>query len=181
MTDQKKQFTPPFHDTETMPNPQNKGRRTALRKLLVGVGALTAYQVLPTKWTKPIIDQIVLPAHAGTSGVSLNDPCSVSLTKGTRSSSSVTVRVDGFVTPPTANLATAIVATPAGAGSQVTVNTTTAADGTFGATITVPGGPGITAVGIVVMVTGADGSASCSVNVPKASPTTTASTSTTEF
>jgi len=179
MTDQKKQIPSGLHDSEAMPDPQNKGRRTALRKLLVGAGALTTFQVLPTKWTKPIIDQIVLPAHAGTSGVSLNDPCSVALTKGTRSSSSVTVRVDGFVTPPTANLPTAVVATPTGAGSPVTVNTTTAADGTLGVTITISGGPGITSVGVVTKVTGADGSATCSVNVPNPSPQPTPSPSTT--
>lgn len=174
MTDQKKQHEQEeLHDQATMPDPQNKSRRTALRNLLVGAGALTAYKVLPSTWTQPIVDQIVLPAHAGTSGITLNDPCSVMVTSGTTGTASVTVRVDGFVTPATANLATTIVATPTGGGGPVTVNTTTAADGTFGALITVTGGPGITLVSVVTTVTGASGSASCSAKVPAVEPTPT--------
>ncbi len=182
MTEQKKQHpSPKSHATKTVPDPQNQGRRTALRKLLVGAGALTAYQMLPTKWTRPVIDQIVLPAHAGTSGISLNDPCDLAVTKGTTGSSSVTVRVDGLVTPPTANLPVAIVADPVGGnGPPVTVNTTTAADGTYGATITVNGGPGITSVNVVTTVTGVDGSASCTATVP-APPTTTPPPTTTTW
>lgn len=181
MTDQKKQNSD--HEpceNATMPDPQDKSRRTALRDLLVGAGVLTAYHAMPSKWSQPIIDQIILPAHAATSGSTLKDPCEVSVTKGTTGSSSVTVRVDGFVTPPTGNLPTAIVATPTGgSGGPVTVNTITAADGTFGALMTIPGGPGITMVTVVTTVTGASGSATCSVEVPKKSVSTTPSPTTT--
>jgi hypothetical protein len=34
----------------------------------VSVGVLAGYSVLPAKWTRPIIGQIILPAHAATSG-----------------------------------------------------------------------------------------------------------------
>ena len=48
--------------------PANQSRRKAIKKIAVGVGALAGYSVLPEKWTRPIIGQIVLPAHAETSG-----------------------------------------------------------------------------------------------------------------
>lgn len=70
------------------------------------------------------------------------------------------------MTPATGSLPTTIVATPVGAGSADTTNTTTAADGTFTADITVTGGPGITSINATTTVTGADGTASCSMSVP---------------
>ncbi|MDK9706256.1 MAG: hypothetical protein OEL83_04320 [Desulforhopalus sp.] len=46
----------------------DKGRRSAIRKIAVGVGVLAGVSILPEKWTRPIIGQITLPAHAQTSG-----------------------------------------------------------------------------------------------------------------
>ncbi len=153
---------------------ENKGRRKAIKKIAAGVGAVATYNVLPKQWTRPIVDQIVMPAHAATSGTSLHDPCTITVVSGDQSTATVTIQVNGYVTPPTANLPTSIVA----AGS-VTVNTTTAADGTFLGTVTVSGGPGITSVAVVTTVTGADGSANCSVNIPAPGVTTTPSPTTT--
>jgi len=48
--------------------PENQSRRKAIKKIAVSVGVLAGYSVLPEKWTRPIIGQIVLPAHAATSG-----------------------------------------------------------------------------------------------------------------
>ncbi|EKD37957.1 MAG: hypothetical protein ACD_75C00927G0004, partial [uncultured bacterium] len=48
-----------------------------MQKIAVGVGVLAGCAVLPEKWTRPIIGQIVLPAHAATSGSTLHDPCAV--------------------------------------------------------------------------------------------------------
>ncbi|MCI5146109.1 MAG: hypothetical protein D3923_11415, partial [Candidatus Electrothrix sp. AR3] len=53
--------------------PENQNRRKAIKKIAVGVGALAGYSVLPTTWTKPIIDGIVLPAHAQTSGITISE------------------------------------------------------------------------------------------------------------
>ena len=39
-------------------------RRTVLKSLLTGVGAVTGTQVLPEKWTRPAISSVVLPVHA---------------------------------------------------------------------------------------------------------------------
>lgn len=56
-------------------NTQNKSqaeagvpaRRTALKKILAG-GGVAAAGSLPAKWTKPVVDAVVLPAHAVASG-----------------------------------------------------------------------------------------------------------------
>ena len=41
-------------------------RRKAISSIVVGGGAITLTQ-LPSKWKKPIVDSIILPAHAQTS------------------------------------------------------------------------------------------------------------------
>lgn len=48
---------------------QGHDRRQAMKKILVGVGALAGYSVLPEQWIRPVIGQVVLPAHAETSGI----------------------------------------------------------------------------------------------------------------
>jgi hypothetical protein len=88
-------------DLNEMPN--NQSRRKALKKIAVGVGALTGYSVLPQKWTQPIIDNIVLPAHAQTSGVTAANQLTLSLLSGDQSSEVVSIGIDGQVYPPTAN------------------------------------------------------------------------------
>lgn len=158
------------------------GRRSAIRKISVGVGALTAISVLPEQWTRPIIEQIVLPAHAAPSGIVLNDPCELTLTAGDQASTSVTVRVRGQITPAVAGLGARVTATASGGSSQsAQVNSQTNSQGAFEATVTVNGGPGITAVAILSSIDGASGQARCSVNVPPggAATTTTVSPQTT--
>jgi hypothetical protein len=44
-----------------------EGRRKALRKLLVGGGIVGASTQLPDKWMKPLVDSVLVPAHAQTS------------------------------------------------------------------------------------------------------------------
>ena len=46
----------------------NLNRRKAIKKIVAGVGFALGCSVLPEKWTKPVVGQIVLPAHAETSG-----------------------------------------------------------------------------------------------------------------
>ncbi len=41
-------------------------RRTALKTMLVGAGVTTASRAGPAKWRKPLIESILLPAHAAT-------------------------------------------------------------------------------------------------------------------
>ncbi len=54
----------------SQPSEQPTARRKALKKLLVGSGAaVAASQTLPAKWTKPVVDSVILPAHAQTTVV----------------------------------------------------------------------------------------------------------------
>jgi len=43
-------------------------RRKAVKTIAGGITALAAYQYLPAKWEKPILESIFVPAHAQTSG-----------------------------------------------------------------------------------------------------------------
>ena len=70
---------------------RNKSRRKAVKTIVGGVTALAAYQVLPSVWNKPIIEQIFLPAHAATSAAGLQDPCDIALLEGTQDSKSVKI------------------------------------------------------------------------------------------
>jgi len=49
-------------------NLENKSRRTVIRKFAVGTAALAGCSLLPDKWTIPLVEFGVLPAHATTSG-----------------------------------------------------------------------------------------------------------------
>lgn len=46
------------------------GRRQLLKALVATSGAITAASLLPGKWTKPVVEAGVLPAHAQSSQVS---------------------------------------------------------------------------------------------------------------
>ncbi|MCI5140058.1 MAG: hypothetical protein D3922_16995, partial [Candidatus Electrothrix sp. AR1] len=93
-------------DKNTLQNlPDNQARRKTIKKLVIGAGALAGYSLLPEKWTKPVVEQIILPAHAQTSGITLINPLTLTLLSGTQGSTIVFVRVSGAVVPPTPNLA----------------------------------------------------------------------------
>lgn len=49
-------------------NPEDPSRRKMVKALVGGVTVLAAYYTLPTNWSKLLISQISLPAHAATSG-----------------------------------------------------------------------------------------------------------------
>ncbi len=150
-------------------DPQNSSRRRAVKTIAGGVGALAAYHVVPVNWTKPIVEQVFLPAHAAVSGVTLSDPCTAELVSGNQETSIDLIRVAGFVTPPVGGLEVTIVATPnGGSGGPVTVTTSTGSDGTYSAEITMVGGPGISGVGATTTVAGVSGVAHCPVGIPPA-------------
>ncbi len=150
-------------------DPHNSSRRRAVKTIAGGVGALAAYHVLPVNWSKPIIEQVFLPAHAAVSGITLSDPCTAELVSGNQETSIDVIRVSGFVTPPVAGLEVTVVATPnGGSGGPVTVTTSTASDGTYSAEITMVGGPGIAGVGATTTVAGVNGVAHCPVGIPPA-------------
>ena len=45
----------------------NESRRQLLKSIAAGSGAVIAGKNLPEKWTKPVVDSVMLPAHAQTS------------------------------------------------------------------------------------------------------------------
>lgn len=51
-------------------NAKQTGRRNALT--LLGVGAVSAV-AMPSKWSKPLVDAVILPAHAQTSAMCMTD------------------------------------------------------------------------------------------------------------
>lgn len=141
-------------------------RRSALKKIAVGAGFLAGCAVLPEQWTRPIVGQIVLPAHAATSGVTLHDPCTVTVTAGNQGTNSVTLHVTGYVTPPTNNVPIHIVATAIGGGGlSANIDTVTDANGNFSSFISVGGGPNISAVSVITTGTGVTGTATCSATL----------------
>jgi hypothetical protein len=145
--------------------PDNQERRTAMKKIAVGVGALAGYSVLPERWTRPMVGQIALPAHAATSARSMQ-ACSLPLVSGDQSSSSVTIQVQGGVTPAVNALPVEIVA---GSTTEVIV---TGSDGSFQTQISVPITAGTAAVNVTTTGLGVEPSSSCSVAIP-AAPTVT--------
>jgi hypothetical protein len=58
-------------EIKKIPDPQNSSRRRAVKTIAGGITALAAYQYLPAKWEKPIIESIFIPAHAQTSGTGI--------------------------------------------------------------------------------------------------------------
>ena len=50
----------------------SEGRRKLLKSIAAGSGAIIAGKSLPENWTKPVVDSVILPAHAGSSGVTGN-------------------------------------------------------------------------------------------------------------
>jgi hypothetical protein len=57
----------PLHTDDkisTIQTPDANGRRKVLQKILMGSGAVGVSAILPSKWTKPIIDTIIVPTHA---------------------------------------------------------------------------------------------------------------------
>lgn len=52
-----------------------KARRKILRGAAAGGGVAAGLHALPEKWASPVVDSVVLPAHAATSPEGLRDPC----------------------------------------------------------------------------------------------------------
>lgn len=45
----------------------NVNRREVVKSVIVVVGGVVTALALPAKWTKPIVESIIVPAHAATS------------------------------------------------------------------------------------------------------------------
>jgi hypothetical protein len=140
----------------------NLTRRRAVKTIVGGVSALSAYHMIPVRWEHPLVEHIILPAHGATSGITISDPCAIIILAGDTASSQVIIRVEGFVNPPIGNLSVSIEAIPiGGTGSAVQVDTVTGEEGTFSSDLTLTGGPGITSVTVTTTVQGAADTATC--------------------
>ena len=47
-----------------------KNRRSSLKRILVGGGIISAGSQVPNKWVRPVVDSVMLPAHAQASPLS---------------------------------------------------------------------------------------------------------------
>jgi hypothetical protein len=48
-------------------NKSDKSRRKLLKSIAAGSGAIVAGKSLPENWSRPVVDSVMLPAHAQTS------------------------------------------------------------------------------------------------------------------
>ena len=64
------------HEESQQPNnpPLSQTRRSALKQMLVGTGVAAGAAVLPDKWSKPMVDKVLVPAHAQTSTTTPQPP-----------------------------------------------------------------------------------------------------------
>jgi hypothetical protein len=79
---------------------QNPSRRKIVKTMVIGAGTLAAYHTLPTTWSKPIVEQIFLPAHAATSGAGSTSQCSFVDVQVTPHF--IHILVVGYISPPKA-------------------------------------------------------------------------------
>ena len=82
MSDEKKSIESSKDDEKE----QLESRRKALTKISIGIGVGVTAGFLPGKWVKPVVDSIIVPAHAQTSL-----PCECQL-----SNLAVNARIDTF-------------------------------------------------------------------------------------
>ena len=54
---------------------RESARRSVLKRLLVGGGVAATAKMLPDQWHKPVVESVILPAHAGTSDEPNVKPC----------------------------------------------------------------------------------------------------------
>ncbi len=64
-------------------SPPGSSRRAALKKMLVGTGAVAGAVALPGKWTQPLVDKVLVPAHAQTSPTTTQPPATTTTTTTT--------------------------------------------------------------------------------------------------
>ncbi len=161
----------------------NSGRRRATKTIVGGVGAVAAYHLFPTKWTTPFLEQIVLPAHAQVSAaVTINSPCALSVESGGSNTATVQLLVSAYITPAVSGLSVTITVTAYRSGTPdanpIIVNTTTAADGTFGSIVTI-NGVGATRAVAEISVDGAEEGVRCEIPIPPKNVSTTPAPTTT--
>jgi hypothetical protein len=122
---------------------QEKRRKAVKNILMAGGSAITAGQLGSEKWIKPVVDSVVLPAHAATSvvGFSLTDPVSLTYVCGGTSDEDVIVDIGGFIDVEIAGITVHLELTWTAFGGEtltvtppISVDVVTAADGSYSST-----------------------------------------------
>ena len=152
----------------------NEGRRKALKKIAAGTSVLIGYSLLPEKWSLPIIQSVVLPAHAATSGEVPPPPvvpsfvqCTIEWLSGDQGTGGISFVVTGSITP--AGIYPIQVAfSTEGVVDSGTFPLNTDPTGVYSIGIGPGSGPGYTQVTVVVTSTAVSGSTTCSIEVPPA-------------
>lgn len=113
-----------FTDPDALTSSRDSRRQSVKR--ILGAGSLAAAAPLTSShWVKPVVNAVMLPAHAATSQVeirfddSLGDPCFITVT--CTSQNQFDVVVNGAVVPPTS-----------GVGVNLSIEFSTNNSGTFG-------------------------------------------------
>lgn len=121
------------HDVDTDAALEN--RRKSVKRLLSTGGLVAGGHLTYGAWAKPLVDTVILPAHAVTSADirfddSLGDPCFITLTCTTYEM--FNIQVDGAVVPATQGVAVDIEIAFDGSGSFSSfASTTTDANGEY--------------------------------------------------
>jgi len=81
----------------------NDSRRKVLKSITAGSGAVVAGKSLPESWSRPIVDSVMLPLHAATSGCNFTMTLTLSNTTGDLPSGGAyppqSVEIRGSITP----------------------------------------------------------------------------------
>ncbi|SDP63652.1 hypothetical protein [Desulforhopalus singaporensis] len=123
---------------------EDHNRRIVLKTIVGSSAALATFCALPTRWTTPDVDHVILPAHAATSGEVILiehtlDSCIVELATTTETEKHFSVTT--AISPPAAGINITIIFEAKSLGQTHPPQTThvvTDADGSINASIIAP-------------------------------------------
>lgn len=111
MKDNTSNKSPELDANKAAVSEQEKRRKAVRNILMAGGSAFTASKLASTEWTKPVIESVVLPAHAATSNVafSINDPVSLSYSCTSSTYGNFLIDITGYIDQPIAGITVRLV------------------------------------------------------------------------